>query len=666
MFEVFERTRRNSRVDSQAFEDSIELQLYFIRLRNELCRNGDVLQSSALNFTENHLHTTVESLKMEKLPFEQQEVELDSDSKLDERDSDSGISNSVESMSEVSLNDQLYRPGDFVYIEPRERTMDPHIINISRLWRDGMGQIYGCWFYRPFETYHIASKKFLEKEVFKSDSYNNAPLSQVVGKCFVMFVKDYFKFKPLGFDDRDVYVCESRYFTRNKTFKKIKVWPYFQNYPLTQRERPLPMIRVPSVFKNRVEEKVEKPKEEVEEEDDTGPKVIDIERMNITYDPGEGFMGEEGAIYYEQFSIPSGSFKLGDCCYVRTDQARNLICRIDKMWVDKDGNAFFHGPWFVQPKELPPLTPRMFYPQEVFISSIEDTNPLLSICGKCAVLEYKDYITKRPTELPESDVYICESRYLELEKKFVKLNQSLKRLIPFKPGVIEDEYYVFRKPLNLSKSEYGFDKSIVVARKGQAVVSELPSLYSNFRPLSETENDESNDASSIPILDSSITSTPIMSGKRRQSKRLVTGYIIFASEVRKSVIQANPDCNFGDISRIIGTEWKNLPADTKQEYEKKAQRQNEESAKEAAREAERYDSFPQSPGSAIAFDQAVYECHWENRCDFQCEDSQDLLDHLCLEPTGHVWKSYGDLKDKEEHIFQCLFHACGRVKKGAT
>jgi len=265
MFEVFERTRRNSRVDSQAFEDSIELQLYFIRLRNELCRNGDVLQSSALNFTENHLHTTVESLKMEKLPFEQQEVELDSDSKLDERDSDSGISNSVESMSEVSLNDQLYRPGDFVYIEPRERTMDPHIINISRLWRDGMGQIwiYGCWFYRPFETYHIASKKFLEKEVFKSDSYNNAPLSQVVGKCFVMFVKDYFKFKPQGFDDRDVYVCESRYFTRNKTFKKIKVWPYFQNYPLTQRERPLPMIRVPSVFKNRVEEKVEKPKEEV-------------------------------------------------------------------------------------------------------------------------------------------------------------------------------------------------------------------------------------------------------------------------------------------------------------------------------------------------------------------------------------------------------------------
>ncbi|CAG2183916.1 unnamed protein product, partial [Oppiella nova] len=33
---------------------------------------------------------------------------------------------------------------------------------------------------------------------------------------------------------------------------------------------------------------------------------------------------------------------------------------------------------------------------------------------------------------------------------------------------------------------------------------------------------------------------------------------------------------------------------------------------------------------------------------------------------GHVWQSYGENKDKEGAEFQCLFHGCGRVKKGAA
>jgi protein polybromo-1 len=33
----------------------------------------------------------------------------------------------------------------------------------------------------------------------------------------------------------------------------------------------------------------------------------------------------------------------------------------------------------------------MFYNQEVFLSSIEDTNPLLAIVGKCCVLEINEY-----------------------------------------------------------------------------------------------------------------------------------------------------------------------------------------------------------------------------------------------------------------------------------
>lgn len=48
-------------------------------------------------------------------------------------------------------------------------------------------------------------------------------LKEVLGICAVLCVKEYFKYKPDGFEDKDVYVCESRYSTKGRSFKKIKV-----------------------------------------------------------------------------------------------------------------------------------------------------------------------------------------------------------------------------------------------------------------------------------------------------------------------------------------------------------------------------------------------------------------------------------------------------------
>lgn len=77
MFEVFEHVRHRSRTDSQVFEDSVELQLFFIKRRDELCKNGDVLSSPALQYSEADLQASVETLRAQKLPREQQEAELE-------------------------------------------------------------------------------------------------------------------------------------------------------------------------------------------------------------------------------------------------------------------------------------------------------------------------------------------------------------------------------------------------------------------------------------------------------------------------------------------------------------------------------------------------------------------------------------------------------------
>lgn len=79
-------------------------------------------------------------------------------------------------------------------------------------------------------------------------------------------------------------------------------------------------------------------------------------------------------------------------------------------------------------------------------------------------------------------------------------------------------------------------------------------------------------------------------------KRMLTGYIIYAAEVRKEYVDKNPNQDFGFISRLIGNDWKALPKDLKHKYEQRANVQNIASAKEAAR-LERIRAL--TPASAI-------------------------------------------------------------------
>lgn len=303
---------------------------------------------------------------------------------------------------------------------------------------------------------------------------------------------------------------------------------------------------------------------------------------------------------------------------------------------------------------------------------------------------YPDYYTeiKNPISLSKIQSKIRSGNYKETTQLVEDLNvmfENAKKYNRPDSKIYEDACNMQRAMQVKAKELLNYTVTGVVEEEGEEEEGEeslsIPPVEvkvetSQMSIKDDTENEESNDgpvtvpvSASTPVNMSQVSvdgsNTPFsVTIKKKIAKRLVTGYIIFASEVRKSVVQAHPDCNFGDISRIIGSEWKNLSDELKKEYEKKAQKQNEVTAQEAAKEAM---ENPQSPSQQKQIIQnPVYECHWEHRCDFQCEDTSDLFDHLTAEPTGHVWKSYDAVKDKEEPIFQCLFHGCGRVKKGAA
>ena len=57
--------------------------------------------------------------------------------------------------------------------------------------------------------------------------------------------------------------------------------------------------------------------------------------------------------------------------------------------------------------------------------------------------------------------------------------------------------------------------------------------------------------------------------KKEGSKRKInmSGYILFSSEMRAVIKAQHPDFSFGELSRLVGTEWRNLEATKKAEYE---------------------------------------------------------------------------------------------------
>ncbi|XP_045349077.1 protein polybromo-1 isoform X30 [Leopardus geoffroyi] len=586
MFEVLERARRMNRTDSEIYEDAVELQQFFIKIRDELCKNGEILLSPALSYTTKHLHNDVEKEKKEKLPKEIEEDKLkrEEEKREAEKSEDSsgtaGLSGLHRTYSQdCSFKNSMYHVGDYVYVEPAEASLQPHIVCIERLWEDSAGEkwLYGCWFYRPNETFHLATRKFLEKEVFKSDYYNKVPVSKILGKCVVMFVKEYFKLCPENFRDEDVFVCESRYSAKTKSFKKIKLWTMpISSVRFVPRDVPLPVVRVASVFANADKGDDEKNTDNSEDSRTEDSFNLEKEKEDV---PVEMSNGEPGCHYFEQLRYNDMWLKVGDCVFIKSHGlVRPRVGRIEKVWV-RDGAAYFYGPIFIHPEETEHEPTKMFYKKEVFLSNLEETCPMTCILGKCAVLSFKDFLSCRPTEIPENDILLCESRYNESDKQMKKF-KGLKRF-SLSAKVVDDEIYYFRKPIVPQK-----EPSPLLEKKIQLLEAKFAELEGGDDDIEEMGEEDSEviEPPSLPQLQTPLASeldlmpyTPPQStpksakgsAKKEGSKRKInmSGYILFSSEMRAVIKAQHPDYSFGELSRLVGTEWRNLETAKKAEYE---------------------------------------------------------------------------------------------------
>lgn len=127
---------------------------------------------------------------------------------------------------------QLITVGDWVHLM---NPADPTRPTIAQIWkifkREGAmeeaAMLTCCWYFRPEQTVHPASRYFFPDEVMKTGLYIDHAIEDVISKCHTLFYTRWTKGRPPRYvvDPLDpLYIAEYRYDERTYEQNKIKNW----------------------------------------------------------------------------------------------------------------------------------------------------------------------------------------------------------------------------------------------------------------------------------------------------------------------------------------------------------------------------------------------------------------------------------------------------------
>uniref|UniRef100_A0A0N5AB24 HMG box domain-containing protein n=1 Tax=Syphacia muris TaxID=451379 RepID=A0A0N5AB24_9BILA len=137
-----------------------------------------------------------------------------------------------------------------------------------------------------------------------------------------------------------------------------------------------------------------------------------------------------------------------------------------------------------------------------------------------------------------------------------------------------------------------------------------------------------------------------LASQPKLNARSKSGYILFSAEIRKRIMHENPEAGFGEVSKIVGIEWKKLSEEQKKQYEVRAEYIATERAKQEAREPQQ---FRLQPGQI-----RVFMCKWQT-CDFQFDTVDGLYEHIKTAHTSQIVDG--------ENQYVCLWASCLKYRK---
>ncbi|BFZ58587.1 hypothetical protein PYCC9005_005651 [Savitreella phatthalungensis] len=142
-------------------------------------------------------------------------------------------------LEQVTITGEVYKIGDWVYLKNPNDSRKPIIAQIFRIWEPSSSSgaalgsasprkpmIHTCWYYRPEQTVHRADRPWVHKEIVKTAQYRDHAADEIVGRCYVMHATRYVRGRPVAWhgEEKDLWVCESRYVEETRQFIKIKSW----------------------------------------------------------------------------------------------------------------------------------------------------------------------------------------------------------------------------------------------------------------------------------------------------------------------------------------------------------------------------------------------------------------------------------------------------------
>uniref|UniRef100_A0AC35TZZ5 Protein polybromo-1 n=1 Tax=Rhabditophanes sp. KR3021 TaxID=114890 RepID=A0AC35TZZ5_9BILA len=654
VFYLFSSIRKVRKPQTKVYEDTITLQVHFMSQRNELIKN--FLRTPARYFTDSEL-------TKELAGTEKQWKSIKNNEDNDLIDEMFGDLTKETSSQKLELNGVLYEIGDYIYFkQPQEQ--EQKLMRISNI--EGRTLLGKQILFKA--QIKEKEKKCYENEVFLTDKIVDVNEFQVVGKCLVLFTEIYRSFEPKHFDSKDIYVCDEG--VKEDQFHQIKRWPYddeHTRHELIEREEEIVVSRLGGG-------------DLVEEETKLDVLLPRYETIYFSDAIRQVAPNGDQLVCCEQMNFANMWFRLGDCVLVfKEGQAHLDIIRIDKMWKSKDfSESFISGAWFARPSEVVHDESRLFFTNEVIAVDQKDREVnCKDIVAKCAVLTLKQYETERPTEISECDVFVCEVRvkgsdttegYCSLrpgtsksggkpntnedgfgkaepmDLEYAKAIRKLK-IYNLASTVIDEEIVTLKVPVTMER-----ELSPLVLKTDTNLPAEVPDL--NISDGHENV-DVSIDLNSIQIDDETkekCKDPAWLSQQPKLNAKSKSGYILFSAEIRKRVMADHPDEHFGQISRLVGAEWKTLTDYQKKTYEVRA---SYIAAERAKQEADDVLNCKQLQQGQIK----VFPCKWDT-CDNQFDCVDGLFEHLrVVHTTTQVKLSSGEMSNV------CLWQTCLKYRK---
>lgn len=148
---------------------------------------------------------------------------------------------------------QVLHVGDWAHLMNPSEPAKPTLAQIFKICKreDELDQpplLSCCWYFRPEQTVHAPSRRFVPEEVFKTGLFADHTVDDVIEKVHVLFYTKWTKGRPASaeWDSRSpLYYCEARYSEKTHEFNKIKNWNSCLPEELRGSEPPLTYYREP-------------------------------------------------------------------------------------------------------------------------------------------------------------------------------------------------------------------------------------------------------------------------------------------------------------------------------------------------------------------------------------------------------------------------------------